>query len=325
MTTKTNFTKNDMIKILSNYKLGTLIDFEPLTKGTVQINFLLKTTNGKFVFKYYEKRSKNSVLFEANLIRYLKDKKYPCPAILRNKHKKIVEIYNKKPYAIFEFVEGKHIEKPNKEQKKQLIKKVAELQNITKNYRPSYKKYRWNYSVELCKKLARIKAKKINTINSKEKLKWLEMELSKLNLPKSLPKAICHCDFDFSNVLFKNNKFNALIDFDDSNYTYSLYDLICLTEPFVPSFNWNTWNKFKITDNVFNFKETKKVVHEYMRYRQLNNNEKIHLFDVYKLSILFDCVWYFKRGKAKDFYEKRKIDYLNACGRKEFYNKIFKK
>ncbi|MCK5026614.1 MAG: homoserine kinase [Nanoarchaeota archaeon] len=324
MAIKTNFTKNEIIKILSNYKLGDLIDFELFTKGTVQTNLLLKTTKGNFMLKYYENRSKNSVLFEINLIRYLKDKKFPCPAILRNKHEKFVDIYNKKPYVIFEFVEGKHIEKPNKEQKKQLIKKVAELQNITKNYRPFYKKYRWNYSVELCKKLARIKAKKINTINSKEKLKWLEMELSKLHLPRSLPKGICHCDFYFSNVLFKDDKFNALIDFDDANYTYSLYDLTCLIEPFVPSFNWNTWDRFKITDKVFNFKETKKVVHEYMRFRQLNNNEKKHLFDVYKLSILIDCVWYFKRGKAKDFYEKRKIDYLNACGRKEFYNKILK-
>lgn len=324
MAVKTNLTKNDMIKILSNYKLGDFIDFKPITKGTVQTNFLLKTTKGKFVFRYYENRSKDSVLFEVNLIKYLKDKKYPCPALFRNKHGKFVGIYNKKPYVIFVFVEGEQIENPNKEQKKQLIKKVAELQNITKNYRPFYKKYRWNYTIDLCKKLAENEAKKINTTNSKEKLKWLKNELSKLNIPKSLPKGICHCDFHFSNVLFKNGKFNALIDFDDANYTYLLYDLVCLIEPFVPSFTWNTWDKFKITDNIFDFKETKKAVSEYKKHRPLNNNEKRHLFDVYKLSILIDCVWYFKRGNVSDFYEKRKIDYLNNLGREEFYDKVFK-
>lgn len=114
MAVKTNFTKNDMIKIFSDYKLGDFIDFKPITKGTVQTNLLLKTTKGKYVFRYYECRSKDSVLFEVNLIKYLKDKDYACPAPFRNKHGKFIGIYNKKPYVVFEFVEGEHIENSNK-------------------------------------------------------------------------------------------------------------------------------------------------------------------------------------------------------------------
>jgi len=323
MTVKTNFSKNDMVEILLNYKLGELIDFEPINKGTVQTNFFLKTTKGEFVFRYYENRSKESVLFEVNLINCLKDKNYPCPAPFRNKHGIFIGIHNNKPYVIFEFIEGEHIENPNEDQKRQLIRKVAELQNITKNYRPLYKKFRWNYSIELCKKLAQEEAKRINTTNSKRKLKWLENELSNLDLPKSLPKGICHCDFHFSNVLFKNGKFNALIDFDDANYTFLMYDLVCLIDPFISIFSWANWNKYKITDNVFDFREAKKVISEYMKYRPLNNNEKRHLFDLYKLSILIDCVWYFERGDAEDFYEKRKIDYLNNIGRGKFYQELF--
>ncbi len=283
MSVKTNFTKDEIVKILSNYDLGDFVSFKPIAKGTVQTNFILQTSKGKFVFRYYENRSKDSVLFEANLIKYLKDKKYPCPVPFKNKYGKLIGIFNNKPYVIFEFIDGEHIENPNEEQKEQLIKKVAELQNITKNYSPYYRKYRWNYSIELCKKLAENETKKLGTENAKEKSKWLKSELSKLKLPKSLPKGICHCDFHFSNVLFKNGKFNALIDFDDANYTYLLYDLICLTEPFVSSFDWNTCNKFKITDNVFDFKQTQKTVSEYMKYRPLNDSEKRHLFDVYML------------------------------------------
>jgi hypothetical protein len=36
-----------------------------------------------------------------------------------------------------------------------------------------------------------------------------------------------------------------------------------------------------------------------------------------------DCIWYFKRGKANDFFEKRKIDYLNNLGRDNFYKEVF--
>jgi len=41
------------------------------------------------------------------------------------------------------------------------------------------------------------------------------------------------------------------------------------------------------------------------------------------LSILFDCIWYFGRGSAKDFYERRKIEFLNDLGREKYAGAIF--
>jgi len=314
MAVKTEFSKDELMAILSNYNLGEHKDSQPLTTGTVQTNFLIRTTKGKFVFRYYENRSWDSVSFETNLLKYLKDKNYPCPAPISNKNGKFVGVYNQKPHAIFEFMEGQHVESPSEDQKSQLIKMVAELQNLTRNYRPLKKRHRWNYSVELCRVLARREAERINTANSRKKLQWLEDELTNLNLPSTLPKGICHCDFHFSNVLFKDGKFNALLDFDDANYTFLMFDLVGLIES-------AAWRHDK--DEVLDFSEARKVLSEYMRHRCLNNNEKRHLFDVYKLSILFDCVWYFERGDTTDFYEKRKIEHLDSIGRQEFYNKLF--
>lgn len=324
MAIKTKFSKSDFIKILSDYDLGEYKGSKPFTTGAVQTNFLLQTTKGKFVFRYYENRSKNSVLFESGLIKRLTDKNYPCPAQFKNRDGEFVCTYKGKPFIIFEFVEGKHLKNPNEKQKKELVKKVAELQNITKNFRPKNTQFRLNYNVENCRKLARKEAEKIGTENAQQKLKWFENELSKLELPKSLPKGVCHCDFHFSNVLFKDSKFNALIDFDDANYTFLVYDLAALINPFIKSFEWNSWTKFKKDENVFDFRESRKIVAEYMKYRPLSNDEKEYLFDVFKLSIMFDCVWYFERGNAKDFYEKRKIEYLNLFGREAFCKQLFK-
>lgn len=323
MVVKTNFSKKEFADILSNYNLGEHKKSKPFTTGAVQTNYLLETTKGKFVFKYFENRSINSVLFESNLINYLNKKNFPCPTQYKNKQGKFISIYRNKPFVIFEFIEGKHLKKPNKNQKKQLIRRVAELQKITKDYRPIYKKYRWNYDIELCKNLAQKEAKKINTANSRKKLKWFNKELSRIKLPKSLPKGICHGDFHFSNVLFKEGKFKALIDFDDANYTFLTFDLASLINPFIPAFEWNTWSKFRKDENIFNFNEAKWIVLEYMKSRPLEAVEKKRLFDVFKLVIMLDCIWYFKRGKADDFYEKRKIGYLNHLGREEFYKRIF--
>lgn len=323
MAAKTNFIANDFGEILLNYDLGDLVYSSPITNGTVQTNFLLMTAKAKLVFRYYENRSKESVLFEINLINYLLDKKYKCPTPFSNKYGEFIGIYKEKPYVLFSFVGGEHIDNPNEDQRKQLIKKVAELHNITSGYKSIFGQYRLNYNVEQCKKLAQENADKIDTLNAREKLKWYTNQLSQLILPKSLPKGICHSDFHFSNVLYKNGEFNCLIDFDDANYTFLIFDLVCLMEPFKASFDWDTWDKFSIEDNVFDFNKARKVVLEYTKYRPLSESEKMHLFDVFKLSVLIDCIWYFERGDVNDFFEKRKIDYLNYLGREMFYQELF--
>jgi len=69
--------------------------------------------------------------------------------------------------------------------------------------------------------------------------------------------------------------------------------------------------------------EARHIVTEYSKRRQLDAEEQQHLYDVFKLEILIDCVWFFDRGNATDFYEKRKFDYLNDLGRDQFYRKLF--
>lgn len=314
MAEKTSVSKKDLIHLLTNYNLGDYLDSCPFTGGTVQTNLRIRTTRGTFVFRYYENRTEKSVRFETDMLNYLKENNYPCPAPFKNKSGDWVGIYQQKPYAIFEFMEGEHIQDPNVQQKKQLIQKAAELHIITENYRSVHTKNRWNYSPELCRNLARQAAAEINTTDSKEKLTWLENELHKLDLPQALPKGICHSDFHFSNVLYQNGEFSALLDFDDANYTYLIFDLIGLIE------SW-AWRYDK--DDVLKFNEARKVISDYTTYRPLNETEEKHLFDVYKLSILIDCIWYFERGNAADFFEKRKIDFLNQLGRERFYHELF--
>lgn len=320
---KNKLTKHKYVSILANYELGALKDPRVFTQGSVQTNVLLKTSKDRVVLRYYTNRSIKSVAFEVNFINYLNKNKYPCPAPIKNKRGKFIGLLDNNPYVIFEFAAGDHIERPNKSQKNQLIEKVAGLQNVAGNYCPPNKESRWNYGVELCRKLANKEAKKVGTKDAVEKLKWYKSALRKLELPSNLPKGVCHCDFHFSNILFKKGKFEALIDFDDANYTYRTFDLAALINPFVSSYDWNTWQKFKKGENVFDFTDARKTVETYEKYRALNNIEKRYLYDVFKLVILIDCLWYFSRGRANDFFEKRKIEYLDSLGRDKFNQEIF--
>lgn len=313
MTVKTTFSDADFASILAHYDLGAYTQSEPIPKGTVQTNYVLCTTQGQFVFRYYESRSMESVLFESGLLTYLAERRYPCPAQTANKQGAVVNTVHGKPYVIFQFIEGQHIEHPGDSHKRQLIQKAAELQKLTKDYHSPYTSHRWNYDADLCRTLARAEAMRINTKSAHDKFAWLEQELTRLDLPPSLPKGICHCDFHFSNALFHNDELVALLDFDDANYTYLQFDLVGLMD------YW-AWPH---TGDRLDMDKARDIVQAYMQHRPLPFIEQQHLYDVYKLSILFDCVWYFERGDAHDFYEKIKIDALTRLGRQKFTEALF--
>jgi homoserine kinase type II len=313
MAVKTSFIHADFVVILSQYDLGAYMDSAAIQQGTVQTNYFLQTTQGKFVFRYYENRSRESVLFESDLLAYLTEYDYPCPTQIKNTQGTYIGEYRNKPYILFEFCDGQPTEDPSIHQWRQLVQKAAELQKLTQEYRSQYTQHRWNYDPDLCRTLASAAAARINTPSAHAKFAWLAQELTTLDLPPSLPKGICHCDFHFSNVLFQGDELVAVLDFDDANYTFLQFDLVGLIE------HW-AWPH---TADMLDTTKARSVVQEYMRHRALSPLEQQHLYDVYKLSILFDCVWYFSRGSADDFYERRKIEALHRLGRQKFFDALF--
>jgi homoserine kinase type II len=308
MAVKTQFTDDEFVNILSEYDLGAYAYSEAIQSGAVQTNFIIYTTRSKYVFRYYENRSRESVLFERDLLGFLRAHQYPCPAMYKNRQGAAVGMHGNKPYAIFEFLAGEHIENPGHQHKQQLIQKAAELQKLTVGYRSDYTPHRWNYHPDLCRTLAQTEASKLNTKDAHEKFAWLAEELAGLDLPHSLPKGVCHCDFHFSNVLFQGDQFVALLDFDDANYTFLSFDLVSMIDAWAWPHHADQFDPI----------EAGSIVQEYTKQRPLDPIEQQHLFDVYKLSVLFDCVWFFGRGAANDFREKQKINALNSLGRGRF-------
>lgn len=313
MTVKTRFRDADFERILAQYDLGTYAYAEPISQGAVQTNYVVDTSQGKFVLRYYDTRTKEAVLFESELLAYLTAHHYPCPRQVMNVQGAYVSYYRDRPYVVFEFIEGQHVEHPTPCQYRQLIRQAAELQKLTVGYDSEYIAHRWNYTPDLCHRLAQAEAETLNTRRAREKLVWLERVLTRLALPGSLPKGICHCDFHFSNVLFEGDELIALLDFDDANYTYLTFDLVGLIE------HW-AWPH---TADKLDLGAARDVVQTYMRHRALGEQERYHLYDVYKLSILMDCVWYFSRWSAGSFYEKRKLEWLERLGRQRFCTGLF--
>jgi hypothetical protein len=59
MAAKTDFSKRELINILGGYDVGEYKSHRAFEQGADQTNILLETTQGKFAYRYYEKRSKS--------------------------------------------------------------------------------------------------------------------------------------------------------------------------------------------------------------------------------------------------------------------------
>ncbi len=309
MTVKTTFSKEDFSKILSDYNLGEYKKFKPFKLGAVQTNLLLETTRGKFVFRYYESRPEKYTLFEANILQYIAKYSYPCSSPIRNIHGNFIGNYKNKSFALFEFMKGEHRKNINP---KLIAQAIGKLHKITIGYKPAYFEARDTYDPKSCWKNAISNSKKIKSkYEAKQRLGWLKMELDKLKLPINLPKGVCHCDTHPSNFLYKNGKLTAVLDFDDASYVYLLYDIANMV------YFWAWPHKKEII-----FNETKNLLKEYGKYRKLTEIEKNHLYDLLKMVIFMSIGWFIHVDN--DFFsEKKKIEFLNSIGRKEFYKRIF--
>ena len=309
MTIKTIFSKDDLSKILSNYDLGEIKKFKPFKLGNVQTNLLIETKKGKFVFKYYENRSSKYALFEMNVLRYLAKHSYPCPPPIRNVHGSFIGIYKNKTFALFEFINGDHRRNANS---KLIAQAIGKLHKITIGYKPKYFEFRDTYDPKSCWKNAISNSNKIKSKSrAKNRLNWLKTELGKLKLPNNIPKGVCHCDAHYSNFLYNNDKVIAVLDFDNASYVYLLYDIANMV------YFWAWPHKKEII-----FNRAKDILKEYNKYRKMTEIEKNHLYDLLKMAIFMSIGW-FIHVDDDFFWEKKKIEFLNALGRKEFYNKLF--
>lgn len=316
-----NLKEEDLVFMLSEYEVGDIIDYSKLSNGTVQLNYKITTTQGIYILKYYTNRTYNQVLFEYKLIQFLLKRDFPTAPIITTKNSTLKE-YKKHPYMIFNYIEGRHIEKPDKQHIKQIIEEMASLHKQTVGFYFEHMSERLTYELAEMTPLVKEKSSAINTSNAKRKLAWWLREAEQLTLPKGLSKAICHCDYNPMNIIYSGSILRALIDFDDANYTYRCMDIVSFTNFFDPAFDHNTWNRYK-AEEVMSFDEARSVFKLYNALFPLNNLDRRHVFDLLKFVTLIDCIWYFERGDYRNFYERKKIEALNKLGREKFYALLF--
>ena len=318
MAVKTALSLEEARQLLAGYPVGEVRAVSGIAAGTVQSNYLVETGKGRFVLRLYENRIMQQVAYEAALLRELAARNFPTPVLIEPPDG-IIRSTNGKPYCLFAFAEGEHCGAWNARREESLVQTMAELGGITRALHLPGEKERITYEPVCMEKLVREKAECSGTENAACKFRWYRQQLASLELPDDLTKGICHGDYDWSNILFRGDQVSALLDFDDANFTWLLFDFAASTDFFRKDFHHESWNSFPKGAPILDFSEAGRRAAIYRKHLDLPEKDWRHLFDLVKLSILVDCIWYFDRGDWRDFYERRKIEALDACGRQHFY------
>lgn len=107
MAVYTPLTSEEISGFLACYDLGALVAYHGITEGVENSNFLLRTTQGKYILTLFEKRTKAEDLpYFVGLMGHLNVRGIPCPKPITNREGIILQALKGKPALIVSFLDG---------------------------------------------------------------------------------------------------------------------------------------------------------------------------------------------------------------------------
>jgi homoserine kinase type II len=287
MAVYTDVSDVDLQQFLTGYKIGALLAYKGIAEGVENSNFLLHTSDGFFILTLYEKRvAEGDLPFFLGLTEHLAARGITCPQPVRARSGEALGRLVNRPAAIFTFLDGMWIRRPQVVHCGAVGEALAKLHLAGADFamtRPNA------LSVKGWRALADTAGERADAVK-KGLAQSIESELTLLERewPHDLPSGVIHADLFPDNVFFLNDRLSGLIDFYFACTDAFAYDVaICL----------NAWC-FE-PDHAYNITKGRALLNGYMRARKLKPSE----IDVLPLL----C-----RGAALRFLLTRLVDWLNV-------------
>lgn len=220
---------NDLAKLLKNYNIGKVINFQGILEGVENTNYKITTENDIYILTIFEKRvNEKDLPFFIELQNYLTKKKIKCPKPICDKNNKFINKIKNRSCVIMSFLNGTNkINNIKQDHCYKVGELIANIHSKTKNF----KLKRLN-SLDLKEiKLILKKCEKINNKLYMGIINDIKKELIFLNKnwPQNIPKGIIHADVFIDNIFFKDKSISGIIDFYFSCYDFYAYELsICI-------------------------------------------------------------------------------------------------
>jgi homoserine kinase type II len=308
----TQLNQQEIQTLADKYQL-TVTEFEPMDGGNGNSSHLMKTEGSSYVLTVCDDKVFDEVFKMGQLLLLLEEHDVPCTRLISTVNGDVLTTYSDKPVMLKAYIEGQVHDNLNEAMLSQLGIQAARLNQISA---PVYLPTNHPYGRQLFPKVI--------GLNIDEKYEvWLTKEINYLknNLSDSLPLGLIHGDLFNDNILFENEHFKAIIDFEEACYYYKVFEL---GMAIVGSC---------IDDTNINFNKVSALVNGYQQVRPLEPIEKDSLQMFVRYAATATSYWRFNKynieipneDKADHHWQMVQIaEKVSAISKIKFLNAIFK-
>ncbi|MAK60620.1 MAG: homoserine kinase [Ponticaulis sp.] len=214
---------------LSHYNIGSPVALKGIAEGVENSNFLLETTEGRFILTLYEKRVNPADLpFFMGVLDHLTKSGFPAPQPVKDRNGESLQTLNNRPAAIVTFLMGMSPRKPNVSQCRQIGEAMANMHlaletaelsrpnSLSLDVWPALFEGREAVAAQLAPNLDQLIAGDLERLQDQ----WPN--------PDDLPLGIIHADLFPDNAFFLGADFSGVIDFYFACTDMLAYDVAIL-------------------------------------------------------------------------------------------------
>ncbi|MDF1680993.1 homoserine kinase [Ponticaulis sp.] len=199
---------------LTRYDIGEAVAFKGIAEGVENSNYLLETTQARFILTLYEKRvNPDDLPFFMGVMEALSAANFPCPQPVKGKNGTALQTLLDKPAAIVTFLKGMSPRRPDANQCRQIGEAMARmhlaLQTSSLGRPNNLSIDAWDELYDGRESVAATLAPNLATLISGD----LERLHDQWPDPEALPRGIIHADLFPDNAFFLGEKFSGVIDF----------------------------------------------------------------------------------------------------------------
>lgn len=225
MAVYTQLSSDDFDTLIAQYDVGDLVSVKGIAEGVSNSNWLVETTQSRFILTMYESRTELGDLpFFLGLLDHLAEKGSPVPRTIHDRDNAPFRMIGDKAVALIEFLSGVSIDTPSPAQAKAVGEALAGIHLNSADFSDSRTNSMalsdWRDLFDQCGPdgLASIDPALPKIV--KDELAFLEA-----NWPQSLPRSVVHADLFPDNVLMLGDEVSGLIDFYFACNDITAYDV----------------------------------------------------------------------------------------------------
>lgn len=212
MAVYTQVSSDEMADLLARYDAGELVSAKGIAEGVENSNFLLDTSEGRFILTLYEKRvDAGDLPFFMALLDHLADRKLPVPRAIKDRSGIQIQTVAGRPACLIEFLPGISVTHPNPAQAHATGAALGAMHLALADFkmeRPNTLGPKgWAALAARCgEDLDRIQPGLGDRIKA-------ELAIIEQHWPHTLPRSVIHADLFPDNVLTHHDDVTGVIDF----------------------------------------------------------------------------------------------------------------